>query len=629
MKNFKLRRTQKNKKQQILQRSKPNRQAVFLPILAGITLAISAVTLISYQLVREIILQEIREKALLKVQQSAGEIDDWLGTRQAEIETIASTPIVRSLKWSATEAYLKSEVERLSEFDVLYLVKPNGSTYNTAVGLTATKVKDRDYFQQAMTGKVYISDPVIARTTGRPVVPIAVPIWQDLDRGKKPIGVFGGSIEVQRLTDVVSTLDYGTGSYAFALNSQGVPIFHPDPKKRGTKEQPVPSFLAAKDPDLRDLARKMVQKQQGIELTEFDGNWKYIACAPLKQANWSIALIIPRENIESQLLPLNLLASILSLLLVMAIISAWRQVQLFEKTQEQVIMLGDRAKQLKLALAELKQTQTQLVQSEKMSSLGQMVAGIAHEINNPVSFIYGNLTHATEYVENLMELIDLYKKYHPDLPAEIDEFEAQIELEFIQEDLPQILTSMQQGSNRIRDIVLSLRNFSRLDEAETKEVYLHEGIDSTLLLLHHKLAAIQVIKVFGNLPLIECYPSQLNQVFMNIITNAVEVLENLEAETKEIKIATELIEELEEPWVKIAIANSGPPIPEEITSKIFDPFFTTKPVGQGTGLGLAISYKIVTEVHGGRLLVNNLATGGVEFTIEIPVKAIDRHTIQY
>lgn len=627
MKNIKLGRIQEDREQQILQHSKPNRQAVFLPILAGITLAVSAVTLISYQLVREIILQEIREKALLKLQQSTGEIDDWLGTRKAEIETIASTPIVRSLKWSAAEAYLKSEVERLSEFDVLYLVKPHGSTYNTKVGLTATKVKDRDYFQQAMTGKVYISDPVIARTTGRPVVPIAVPIWQNLDRGKKPIGVFGGSIEVQRVTDVVSTLDYGKGSYAFALNSQGVPIFHPDPKKRGTKEQPVPSFLAAKDPDLRDFARKMVQKQQGIEFTEFDGTWKYIACAPLKQANWSIALIIPRENIESQLLPLNLLASILSLLLVLAIISAWRQVQLFEKTQEQVIMLGDRAKELKLALAELKQTQTQLVQSEKMSSLGQMVAGIAHEINNPVSFIYGNLTHATEYVENLMELIDLYKKYHPDLPPEIDEFEAQIELDFIQEDLPQILTSMQQGSNRIRDIVLSLRNFSRLDEAETKKVNLHEGIDSTLLLLHHKLTEIQVIKTFGNLPLIECYPSQLNQVFMNIITNAVEVLENLQAGTKEIKIATELIEELEEPWVKIAIANSGPPVPEEIKSKIFDPFFTTKPVGQGTGLGLAISYKIVTEVHGGRLLVNNLATGGVEFTIEIPAASPQRSAI--
>jgi two-component system, NtrC family, sensor kinase len=410
MKKIKLGRIQKDREQQILQHSKPNRQAVFLPILAGITLAVSAVTLISYKLIREIILQEIREKALLKVQQSTGQIDGWLGTRQAEIEAIASTPIVRSLKWSASETYLKSEVDRLQEFEVLLLAKPNGVTYNTQIGLTGTNIKDRDYFQQAMAGKIYISDPIIARTSRRPVVPIAVPIWQTLDRRKKPIGVFGGSIGVQRVTDVVSTLNYGKGSYAFALNSQGVPIFHPDPKQRGTAEKPVPSFLAAKDPNLSAIARKMIEKQQGIEYTEFDGTWKYIAYAPLKQANWSIALIIPRENIESQLLPLNLLASILSVLLVLAIISAWRQVQLFEKTQEQVIMLGDRTKELKLALADLKQTQTQLVQSEKMSSLGQMVAGIAHEINNPVSFIYGNLTHATEYIKNTNQICQMKLK---------------------------------------------------------------------------------------------------------------------------------------------------------------------------------------------------------------------------
>ncbi|MGL5059918.1 MAG: sensor histidine kinase [Microcoleus sp.] len=626
MKNFKLKRILENKKSQILQQSKPNRQAVFVPILAGITLAIIAVTSISYQLVRQIILQEIRENVLLKVQQSTGAIDDWLETRQAEIETIASTPIVRSLKWSAAETYLKSEVDRLQEFEVLLLAKPNGVTYNTQIGLTATNIKDRDYFQQAMAGKIYISDPIIARTSRRPVVPIAVPIRPSLDRRKKPIGVFGGSIGVQQVTDVVSTLNYGNGSYAFALSSQGVPIFHPDPKQRGTAEKLVPSFLAAKDQNLRAIARKMVNKQQGIKYTEFDGTWKYIAYAPLKQANWSIALIIPRENIESQLLPLNLLTSIVSLLLVLAIIGAWRQLKLFEKTQEQVIMLRDRATELKLALADLKQTQTQLVQSEKMSSLGQMVAGIAHEINNPVSFIHGNLAHVQEYAENLIELIGLYKKNQVNLPEEIDEFETEIELDFIQEDLPQILSSMQQGSNRIRDIVISLRNFSRLDEAETKEVDLHEGINSTLLLLHHKLTDIQIqtITNYGVLPLIECYPSQLNQVFMNIIINAVEVLETVREGTKEIRIATKLIEELEQPWIKIAIANTGPPIPEEITSKIFDPFFTTKPVGQGTGLGLAISYKIVTEEHGGRLSVNNLATGGVEFAIEIPVKAIDR-----
>lgn len=601
--------------------SKGNRQAVLLPILALTTIAVGAVALISYQLVRELILQQIREKALLEVQQSTAEIDNWLGTRKAELETIASTPIVRSLKWSAAGSYLKSEVARLKEFEVFLLAYPNGSFYNTDIGLAPVNIKDRDYFQKAISGKIYVSDPVTGRTSGKSLVPIGIPVRPSFDRAKKPIGVFVGSMRVQRVTDVVSTLRYGKGSYAFALNSKGVPIFHPDPAIRGTEDKPVPSFLQAKDQNLAAIARKMVNKRQGIEFNRFDGTWKYIAYAPLKQADWSIALIIPRQNIESPLLALNFLASILSLLLVMAMIGAWRQVQLFEKTQEQVILLKYRAKELKFALAELKQTQTQLVQSEKMSSLGQIVGGIAHEINNPVSFIHGNLTHVSEYTENLMQLIGLYKKHQPKLPSEIDEFEAEMDLDFIAEDLPQILNSMQQGSNRIRSIVLSLRNFSRLDEADTKEVNLHEGIDSTLLLLHYKLNSIQVIKSYSELPLIECYPSQLNQVFMNIISNAVEALENFEHSKKEIRIATELIQELGENWVKVAIANSGPPIPEEIKSKIFDPFFTTKPVGKGTGLGLAISYKIAVEVHGGRLLANNLETDGVEFILEIPTKA--------
>ncbi len=608
------------KKQQILP-SKANSQAVFMPILLLTTLAVGTIALISYQLVRGIILQQIREKALLEVQQSTAEIDEWLGRRKAELETIASTPIVRTLKWSEARGYLQSEVDRLGEFDVISLAYPNGSFYNTNSGFALVNIKNREFFKKAIGGQIYVSDPVTARTTGKPLVPIGVPVRRSFDPPKKPSGVLCGSIGVQRVTDIISTLHYGKGSYAFALNSKGVPIFHPDPAMRGTVDKPVASFLQAKDHNLAAIARKMVNKQRGIELARFDGTWKYIVYAPLKQADWSIALIIPRQNIESPLLALNFLASILSVLLVMAIISAWWQVKLFQKTQEQVILLRDRAKELKLALAELKQTQTQLVQSEKMSSLGQMVGGIAHEINNPVSFIHGNIAHVSEYTENLINLIGLYKKFQPKLPSEIEELEAEIDLDFLAEDLPQILNSMQQGSNRIRSIVLSLRNFSRLDEADTKEVNLHEGIDSTLLLLHHKLNSIQVIKSYSELPLIECYPSQLNQLFMNIISNAVEALENFESQKKEIRIATELIQELGEDWVKVAIANSGLPISEEIKSKIFDPFFTTKPVGKGTGLGLAISYKIAVEVHGGRLLMNNLETGGVEFILEIPTKA--------
>jgi signal transduction histidine kinase len=231
----------------------------------------------------------------------------------------------------------------------------------------------------------------------------------------------------------------------------------------------------------------MVSQQQAIELTQLDGNWYYVAYAPLQEAHWSVALVIPRENLESQLVALNVLASVLGGLLGIALLVAWRQVRLFEKSQEQVKLLAEKATELNLALAQLKQTQAQLVQSEKMSGLGQMVAGIAHEINNPVNFIYANLPYVTEYVLDLMQLLILYKAALPALPPEIGEFEQEIDFQFVEEDLPKMLDSMKVGTERIRQIVLSLRNFSRLDEAEKKEVDLHEGIDSTLLLLHHRL----------------------------------------------------------------------------------------------------------------------------------------------
>lgn len=250
-----------------------------------------------------------------------------------------------------------------------------------------------------------------------------------------------------------------------------------------------------------------------------------------------------------------------------------------QRTQE----LGNKNSQLQELLEKLHQSQVQIVQSEKMSSLGQLVAGIAHEINNPVNFIYGNLTHVQDYAHNLLDYVQLYQKHYPNPPTEIAQEAEEIDLEFLQEDLPKLLSSMQIGTDRIRQIVLSLRNFSRMDEADFKAINIHEGLDSTLLILQHRLKAkpespeIEVIKDYGTLPLVECFAGQLNQVFMNILANAIDALNEVNAkrtyqECKDnpgrITIRTSVASQ----WVKIAIADNGSGIPEGIKNKYLTHF---------------------------------------------------------
>ncbi len=291
-------------------------------------------------------------------------------------------------------------------------------------------------------------------------------------------------------------------------------------------------------------------------------------------------------------------------------------------------MVAKRTAELTQALENLERAQVQLVQSEKMSSLGQLVAGVAHEINNPVNFIHGNLNHVEEYTMGLLELVQLYQKHYPEPPEEVQDYAEELELEFLEEDLEKMLASIKMGSNRIRKIVLSLRNFSRLDEAEHKPVDLHEGIESTLLILQHRLKvnsehpAIEVIREYGELPLVECYSSKLNQVFMNILANAIDVLQESNGKENAKPQITISTEQLPNQWVVIRIADNGKGIPNQIASTIFDPFLTTKPIGKGTGLGLSISHQIVTEEHGGKINCYSTPGQGTEFIIQIPSKSI-------
>lgn len=279
----------------------------------------------------------------------------------------------------------------------------------------------------------------------------------------------------------------------------------------------------------------------------------------------------------------------------------------------------ERTQELTQTLDDLKQTQVQLIQTEKMSSLGQMVAGIAHEINNPVNFIYGNLEYATRYAQDLLNLVVLYQQeYTAPTPPIQNQIEA-IDLHFLVNDLPKLLTSMKMGTQRIQQIVLSLRNFSRLDESEMKFVNLHEGMDSTLLILNNRLrSGIEVVREYGDLPLVECHPAQMNQVFMNLLSNSIDALLEHQCPTQQqILIHTHQVSDKQ---VCIAIRDNGPGIPNDIQDKLFDPFFTTKPVGKGTGLGLSICYDIVKK-HRGEIHLHSKLGQGTEFRLLFPIKA--------
>jgi signal transduction histidine kinase len=599
-------------------------------ILITATLGTSILSAGSYKILKILILQQLQEKALLQVETKAQNIDQWLANRSYQVQTIASTDIVRSMNWTTIQPYLRAEAKRIQEFYGFSLTDSNANLYTSANGKTKFTNFDRKHIQEAFKGRVSISDPFLARTNETPLIGIAVPVFQNYEMSQYPTGVLSGTLQVDVVHKVVNTLEYGKDSYAFALNSQGEAIIHPNPALMSTIDEPAPSFLKSEDSSLATIARKMVDKKEGIELIPIDGSYKYVAYVPLQQVNWSIALVIPRDNIESQLAHLNLLASIVGLLLIITFIAAWRQVKLSTQAKEQVILLSQQqqqlqqqAKELKQAFQELQLTQSQLIQTEKMSSLGRLVAGVAHEINNPISFIYSNITPAQEYIQDLLELLRIYQQAYPNPVPEIENKIQSIELDFLSEDLQKLLASMQAGADRIKDIVLSLRNFSRLDESDIKAVNIHEGIDNTLLVLNNRLQAtderpeIKVTKKYSDLPTVECYAGKLNQVFMNIIMNAIDALEETQNEHPHICISTEITDDEK---VKISITDNGIGISEEQQQKLFDPFFTTKVVGKGTGLGLFTSYQIVTQIHQGKLQCISTLGKGAEFIITIPLR---------
>jgi len=359
---------------------------------------------------------------------------------------------------------------------------------------------------------------------------------------------------------------------------------------------------------------------------------KSLLCTPIVKGGKLIAILYLENNLTSgaftpeRLEVLRLLSAQAAIALENALLYASVEHKVRDRTQE----LNEKNLHLEQTLSELKRTQAQLIQKEKMSSLGQMVAGVAHEINNPVCFIYGNLSHAEEYFKDFLDLMQKYQYYYPDPVSEISETIEYIDLEFLVRDLQQLLLSMKMGADRIRNIVRGLRSFSHLDEADMKPVDIHEGIDSTLLILQSGLRGnkereeIQVIKQYGKLPKVTCYASELNQVFMQILNNAIDALSEEQKASglgdKNLPKITIRTSVTASHWVKIRIVDNGTGIPSEVKKKIFDPFFTTKPVGAGTGLGLSTSYSIVVNKHGGKLNCISAPGQGAEFVIEIPIQ---------
>lgn len=484
----------------------------------------------------------------------------------------------------------------------------------------------------------------------------AAPVYEDDDFK----GTVSLDLTLNELNTFVKNFSYPQGSL-FIVGQDNQLLAHPTlvSSSERTVELATEAFPAELQPHLDQIfqAAPMTIQRVGSYLVLYQ---------EVKYAPWRLVFWVPQSTIVFSLLGATILGSIVPLLGVgvMLAIATWLIQRDFiapaqslvnyiqAENQNLVTPLPDvpnawypwfltistifrenrkLLQELEAKIAALQATQLQLVQSEKMSALGNLVSGVAHEINNPVGFIAGNLKPAKEYIISLFELIDLYQARLPHPDPELKAFLDEVDLDYVRQDLPKLVTSMMLGVDRICDISTSLRTFSRADKDEKICFDVHEGIDSTLLILKHRLKAnkhrpeIEVTKAYGPLPEVKCFPGQLNQVFMNILANAIDALEeaNLERqadslclEPSRITIQTTLDED---GWIAIYIADNGLGIPEENRQRVFDHLFTTKPVGKGTGLGLAIAYQIVTKVHGGSLICRRGLNGGAEFVIRLPV----------
>ncbi|MGF1938484.1 MAG: ATP-binding protein [Nostoc sp. ChiQUE02] len=555
----------------------PSRNLLIRFILGGTTLVVSISAYFSYQAARNMMLKDLRQSAFLEVQRGGAEIEEWLHLRQVEVQTLANTSTVSSLNWSVAKPYLKAEVKRINEFFFFQIATPDGSYSNTKVGRSNKNIQDRDYFQKAITGKSNISDPFISRSTGIPLIAISTPIWSNSASSSSPIGAFQGNVRVDRIAEVVNSLHYGTNSYAFALNSQGQAIVHPNSGLMSTLEKPAPSLLKIGDRNLNAIAQRMVNKQQGIELMEIDGTKKYVAYLPLQAANWSVALVIPRQNIESRLQFLDLTALIVGGLAFTMITVLW-QVQAFEQ-------------------AELKKSKAAADTANHAKS--EFLANMSHELRTPLNGILG-------CAQILLR--------SPALPNQ-EQYHVNI---------------IEQCGSHLLTLINDILDLSKI---EAKKLELHpddlhfpsflQGIVEICHIRTKQKGILFVYKPGINLPTaVHVDVKRLRQVLLNLLGNAIKFTDEGQV--------TFNIEVIDQPpsdgqtvkhRLRFTVEDTGIGITPAELSTIFLPFEQVgekKRQAEGTGLGLAITRQLV-QMMGSDIYVKSQIGQGSSFWFELEI----------
>ncbi|MEH1977000.1 MAG: ATP-binding protein [Nostoc sp.] len=546
-------------------------------IIGGTTLLVSISAYFSYQAARNLMLKDLRHSAFLEVQRGNAEIEEWLHVRQVEVQTLASTSTVRSLNWSVAEPYLKAEVKRINEFFLFQIANPDGSYFNTKVGRANKNIRDRDYFQKAIAGKSNISDPFISRSTGIPLIAISTPIWSNSASSSSPIGAFQGNVRVDHIAEVVNSLHYGVNSYAFALNSQGQAIVHPNSALMSTLEKPAPSLLKIGDRNLNAIAQGMVNKQQGIELMEIDGTKKYVAYMPLQTANWSVALVIPRQNIESRLQFLDLIALIVGGLTVTMITVLW-QVQAFEQ-------------------AELKKSKAAADTANHAKS--EFLANMSHELRTPLNGILG-------CAQILLR--------SPALPNQ-----EQYHVNIIEECGSHLLTL-------INDILDLSKIEAKKLELHPDDVYFPSFLQGIVEICHIRAKQKGILFVYKpavNLPTgIHVDVKRLRQVLLNLLGNAIKFTDE-----GQVTFNIEVIDQSPSDGqtvkhrLRYTVEDTGIGITPAELSKIFLPFEQVgekKRQAEGTGLGLAITRQLV-QMMGSDIHVQSQIGQGSSFWFELEI----------
>lgn len=556
-----------------------NRNLLTRLLIGGTTLIVSLAAYGSYQVVRNLTLENFKRSAFLEVRRGTDEINSWLALRKVEVQMFANTDAVRSLDWAIAEPYLKAEVQRINEYLTLSLANPDGSYYNTLLGRTNKKLSNRTYFQRALAGNLTVSDPFIGQTNKVASIAIATPIRQTVDASRPPIGVFIGVSTIARVSQVVSQLHYGEGSYAFALNSTGEAIVHPNAALMSTAEKPAPSLLEAADRSLAAIAQRMVDKKQGIELVDIDGTQKYLALMPLEEANWSVALVIPRENIEAQLRPLNLMALVVAGLAVTMIVVLW-QVQSFEQAQ---------LRKSKIAADEAKEAANAANQAKS-----DFLASMSHELRTPLNGILG-------YAQILGRSKALPEKERHGVNI------------------------IHQCGSHLLTLINDVLDLSKIEarklELTPKAIHLPsflQGVVEICRVRSDQKGLDFIYQPDPNLPTgIETDEKRLRQVLLNLLGNAIKFTDQgsitLKVETIESNANMPL------PRLKFQVIDTGVGIASDEINKLFQAFEQLgdrKRQSEGTGLGLAISQRIV-QLMGGRIQVESQLGVGSTFYFEV------------